>query len=939
MAPTPRPSTSQTPAAVHHASVWTAAKRTLPKFKKITHLADEEASSMQPSRSPPRKELPPDVDVVVRWANGAGLLGVGTSYRPPDLQQGIARDSGFGLDGLWRWHEPLRQPGLLDTTSPYTAWIKIPTSNERDNGLMYRRAGRWDCAIQPEPFTEGRKKRGMGTANGMYRATDELYADMQTLHKELQQKCNTATHLLRRAINTRLKDVKSTSVIRRVADDVREPVREYLDVVHACELLRFGCLSTFEDFDICFTAFQRASVLLQGYIDFVLDIIPVDMATGHMDLSSKTPSVFRRGVILSGLDIKTYIGFFKRLSIPVWVYADLDEIDIPLDKFGPADSPRCDVALCKQLNSFRQKMLPVRWYPPPPDCTWSLLEPIARGYLPRPDQATFKLGDEVERKRRKLDVNQKHQQRHIDGKDRALKRALKVFGDLGPSLERYKELTARSPAARRYYIHRLKPRPAFAPRVLPRYAACESEADRYLHILAPPLQHPADTNHPEFLSKAAEVSRDVLDKAVKQQLEQRSLKSFIPPLCIFTATEKWEKTVMYATNAVRLLPSILERVPTSRTDPHVKPLNTTDWKAVLSINHWQKICLDTQRRHYVAEKLRCMRENLGKDEVWDEAKERDKAMKDRIPFEAYDHKMWYKHGSLKFYGQHITDMITNPDNPTVPTIGKLACGCDATEELLLKDPDLVTAILTWFEQLRLMHWFAELLSTTLSEEGAPSMPDFRAGAEAQTETVMLIRKLVLHLQSVGMDGWPVGRDELFDENYVARALTTVLARADRAEDVDGFCKSDDHWITTPVLKEFHYERLDKTEFQFALDQLYTRYIITSFAAKQWPIEFNELLHSGSLRCQDCRERSASLSNSPAASQDDGSDSSSIDPTDDLQDATMSSDAEAPSQLGLEDGDIDGDEDEDWRDYCRHFSDDESDQSDMHNDSMGTHADV
>ncbi|VDB96475.1 unnamed protein product [Peniophora sp. CBMAI 1063] len=923
MASTPRRSTSQTRAiasAAQPAPSGSVPRRRLPKFKKIVNRdPGQTPSTPQPPRPAVRKKLPSDVDVVVRWSNNTGLLGVGTTYRPPDVRQGVARDSGFGLDGLWRWHELLRQPGLLDGTSPYIAWIKIPTIDEKENNLMYRRAQRRDCALHPEVFVEGRKRRGMGVVHGMYRVTDELYADMQELCKDLRRKCDAATRLLRRAINARLKDVKSTSVIHRIVDNVRDPVREYLDVVHACELLRYGCLSTFEDFDICFTAFQRASVIMQAYVDFVLAIIPMDMTNGLATLPSKTSSAFRRGVILSGRDIEAYVGFFKRLCIPVWIYADLNEVDIPLDKFGPADLPRCDVALCQHLNSYRQRVLPMRWYPPPPDCTWSLVEPIARGYLPRPDQATFKLGDEAQRKKRKIEASQKHQQRRIDKEERALKRAQKVFGDLGPSLVRYKELTARSPAARRYFIHKLKPRPTFAPRVLPRYAACESDAERHLSLLAPPLQHPVPTSHPDFLNKSAEVPRDVLDNAVKQQLEQRLLKTFIPPLCIFTATTTWKKTVMYVSNAVRLLPSILDRVPTSRVDPHVQPLGPSDWRAILSINHWKKLSFDTQRQVYVNKRLHQLREELEEGEALDEVKERANAMKDKIDLEPYDHKTWYKYGSLQFYGQHTTDLIMDSENPTVPSIGKLPCGCDATEELLLEDPDLVTAILTWFEQLRLMHWFAELLSVSLSEEGTSSMPDFRAGADAQTETVMLIRKLVLHLQSVGMDGWPVGRDDLFDENYVARALTKVLVRANCAEDVDKFCANDDLWISTSTLKGVHYERLDQTEFQYMLDHLYMRYILTSFAAKQWPVEFNELLHPQSLYCQGCRQRLASPldSPSPSPSQDEDSDHSTCDPGDVPQDMAASSDAGSPGGLHTED------EDEDWRHYCRHFSDDET----------------
>ncbi|VDB94085.1 unnamed protein product [Peniophora sp. CBMAI 1063] len=136
------------------------------------------------------RAAPEDVNIAVEWPGGMVLLGVGTSYHPPAPEEGYTYAEGFGGNGLWRWHEFTRHPELLDHTSPFMAWAHLLTQDQRDHLILYLHASRQDCMRLPDEAAEGKerfegreklgKKKGMGTVNGMYRLTDELYKDMKT---------------------------------------------------------------------------------------------------------------------------------------------------------------------------------------------------------------------------------------------------------------------------------------------------------------------------------------------------------------------------------------------------------------------------------------------------------------------------------------------------------------------------------------------------------------------------------------------------------------------------------------------------------------------------------------------------------------------------------------------------------------------------------------
>ncbi|KZV61415.1 hypothetical protein PENSPDRAFT_693427 [Peniophora sp. CONT] len=839
-------------------------------------------ASHMSNTSAAKKPVPSGVTVAVKWADGTAAVAFNTTYRPPDVQSGLERDGRLGRDGLWACHEYTRHPQPFNPSAPYMPWVKIPSPQEAKTDLLYRRASRQDVAMEAEPIEE--EKKGMegqkgvlarkvagaqGARHGMYRLKDDLYVVLLARQKALRADCDRATRLLGRAASTKMGKLDSKSAVRSIINDLREPWREYLDSARSCELLRWGRFGTYDDFDICWTAHQRALWIMQAYFDFVGAFLPVGFAPLLASEAAVTPSASRRGVILAGKDLSTYFKFFNRLRIPIWAWIKLDEFDVPGDKFGPADPSRCDLAECDQLGQHKQKQLPVHWYPPPAVPS-SVLEPVGRGIVPRPDVDTFELGDQAESRKRRLEGLEKDLKRQKVAKGKALERATGQFGNLGFSLNRYQELNVRSPAARRYFINNLKPRPSYAPRVEPSYTASEHDCIRHLELLAAPLKHVIDQTDPAFFEKATEVPREVLEKSIAEQLEQRALRTFMPPLSIFLGVKTWDKTVMYTLNAIKLLPHILARVKTSRTDSHVKPLSVDDWKNVLSVNHWKMgAWRDAQRRRYVDGELRRLREELEPGEELDEAKELKRLSAVRLSWENYDHDKFWKYGSLDFFGEVETERLQSTDGATLE-LGKLSCGCEATYDSLHKDPILVGAILGWFEQIRLIQWLATLSYHTLAEDGIPSaagmdgvhMPDFTDEADIALEWVRLLQWIGLHSTSVGKDGWPQGSDDTPDIRIWLVWWAKFLSWADLADIVDEYMKTDqDNMLNQVELSHLELENLQQLndkDLHTTLRIILDRYILTSFAAKQWPVEINVHSDIRLFKCSHCRAQAANV---------------------------------------------------------------------------------
>ncbi|VDC01761.1 unnamed protein product, partial [Peniophora sp. CBMAI 1063] len=522
---------------------------------------------------------------------------------------------------------------------------------------------------------------------------------------------------------------------------------------------------------------------------------------------------------------------------------------------------------------FKQRSLPLRWYPPPPHCPWAMIEPIGRGYVPRPDEDSFELGQEAAKKKKKLDGALKRQEEIREAQARKLENLKNIFGDLGSSLERYQKMAVRSPAAHRYFANKVKPRPTWAPPIEGKYLVALDGAMKHIDFLTRPLRHPIiDTSNPNFYKIAPKIPREQLDALLEFQRSELVLKTWVPPLSVFTNPTKWGNTVELVCNAVTLLPVMFERLYWTRHADDVQPLSPTEWRDILTITHWKGVWNDYHRKKYIEEKLADLRTK----EDWDEAKEaetRAQLKDEKIPLEPYIHEEYDKYGSLKFFGQRLTDEIISCLAPGQERWnflrGDLTCGHPATKERLIEDPELVHNILVWFEQLSLMFWLADLNTQVLAREGVPASakgkgwrrtPIFSDEKDRQRPTAKLIMQAVLHHQVVDKTGWPAGGEDTFELPDELGHLAQLLIGADHAHFVDQYMERELDWYTVQDLKDLMPEggepfgSVSDAEFFTIQEQLHLRYILTSFGARQWPVERVTLPEHNldQYKCKECR---------------------------------------------------------------------------------------
>lgn len=464
--------------------------------------------------------------------------------------------------------------------------------------------------------------------------------------------------------------------------------------------------------------------------------------------------------------------------------------------------------------------------------------------------------------------------------DKALKKAKLQFGDLGSSLKRYAQLTARSPAARRYYIGKTKPHRSYAPTPWDEFAAAEHEAGRYIDLLAPPFKHPIDRNDPNFAEKAKEVSVEQLKEAIDSQLEQSALRTFIPPTSFYIGVESWEKTVEFVFNTVRLLPHLMARVKRARTDATVVRLRNKEWRVALSDGYWVTVWMNEQRaqkvtRPLIAKKLKELEEKQKELELeeGEEGEELDMAavLKEakavKMEFEKVNEEVFWKYGGEMIFGKEESDRIKSTPGAQLET-GKLPCGCAVSKELLAKDPTLVHALLVWFNQLRAAHWLSDLVSGTLEKEGIAGgadereshhTPDFTDALEVQKPIVAMIQRVVFFAQGVNKMGWPEGQVKTGSHAKWLEDFLDVLALADHAKAVDEFMatKVGRNWWTTEDVTGCDIVNTPPIQVRVAESQAFLRYWLTSFVAKQFPVEFTyqglEGDLEGDMKCFDCRE--------------------------------------------------------------------------------------
>lgn len=409
----------------------------------------------------------------------------------------------------------------------------------------------------------------------------------------------------------------------------------------------------------------------------------------------------------------------------------------------------------------------------------------------------------------------------------------------------------------------MKPRPVFAPQRTETYLAAEENCGKHLDLLATPLKHPADPNDPH----APELAANKINELVAAQMDERALRTYVPPLSVFIGAKTWPKTVAYAVATVRLWPTLLSRVKLARTDPTVKPLGTKTWRNVIGQDYWRMVWKDEQKCRAVEKRLEECRAEREEGEDFDE----EEALKDlQIEWESYDHDHFWKYGGELVFGKAESDRLKS-DPHARPEIGKLPCGCDAAFNLLVEDPTLVYGLLHLFNMLRLFHWLAHLIpakwvigrdfSAVKEDESLePFTPDVLDLTEMQPFLVQTIQMAAMPNMDVDKAGWPQFLDDVGGKLSVdgqkrwIENLLDVLVRARHTTAVDWHMKSFDAvdgWWSSDYIRGGGAPD-DEQARCWLEEHLLLRYFLTSFATGQWPVEVHATPHAIFLKCSKCR---------------------------------------------------------------------------------------
>lgn len=252
-----------------------------------------------------------------------------------------------GLLGDFEWS---RYPHFHDHTSVYTACIEIPTDDEAAKRLRFRTPTLADTEEDAEP--DERDPNGIlcyGRKDGTYRMVKDIHKKMHAKTQALQNNFDRAQALSQTAFTKYLPP--EGSVTRTICQNMRPPTKEVSGMWTTWAIARWGNLRTMEDFILCIRAHQRAVAVVNGYIDFLHDFLPVEYRGPLVKRAQRRPSnVTYRGSILTGDEIEMLLPWYALMGVPVFALVRTAQYDIPRSLFRSPSEPRCSL----ETTSFRK---------------------------------------------------------------------------------------------------------------------------------------------------------------------------------------------------------------------------------------------------------------------------------------------------------------------------------------------------------------------------------------------------------------------------------------------------------------------------------------------------------------------------------------------------------------------------------------------------------
>ncbi|KAI0028642.1 hypothetical protein K488DRAFT_89545 [Vararia minispora EC-137] len=307
------------------------------------------------------------------------------------------------------------------------------------------------------------------------------------------------------------------------------------------------------------------------------------------------------------------------------------------------------------------------------------------------------------------------------------------------------------------------------------------------------------------------------------------ISSFVPPVHLFYGCNSVARLHQYVALTIKLLPYLLHRVRLACTDPGVKGLTGKQWRDILGGEYWKEQWPGEEHQFF----------NMEGD--------------------------FWKYGGASVFGREESEHIRT--GATVPSMGRLLCGCEATREIIQGDGPLIASVVGGLNQWVLLYQLAALAQNSLATENIPVVqegpiqyrtPDFFETDKARTGIIQIIKEIVIGKREIPTSGWlPLwtGADECDVRtrrrwlNAVCRFFIFHNDHCARIDELDSY-----GWTTSKELRWVQIDSLQDSSLDKQQQVYFNRFFISCFLAGQWPTEFLPTPDhpEDAIKCRTCR---------------------------------------------------------------------------------------
>ncbi|KAI0028615.1 hypothetical protein K488DRAFT_73633 [Vararia minispora EC-137] len=320
---------------------------------------------------PPRGwTIPVDFEATILWPSNAVLIALGTKYlprpHPPNHTHVYVCE-----DGLWGEHEYTLVPQPFDHVAPHLACLPVASSASARNHVLFRRVDNRDMTHSKEP----------GKMH-LFVLTRECREELEKAVKKDQESLSNVQRFLARVFGKNI-DWETKPEKQALRAELfkwfRMPHPVFTMAKDAVKAVTTDGTSSRAEFLLQWRAMQRGVREMVAVIDFCEKFIPCPVARKEIgETCFLIPGMERRGTILSGKDLKRFIGVFMERGVAVYGVLWRDEWWFNENDWhwGDASESRCSVMVEQGLNCVSRKTVPV-FCLPPQGVRWCFLEKVA----------------------------------------------------------------------------------------------------------------------------------------------------------------------------------------------------------------------------------------------------------------------------------------------------------------------------------------------------------------------------------------------------------------------------------------------------------------------------------------------------------------------------------------------------------------------------------